>query len=157
MTAQHTEKLIHQGETLSLCAEPLNNVLKMLDLPWTFYAPSTALWRGYVGTWSVEGDRLYLTKLRGWIEEADGIKEVGLEMLFPEYLDGVFAHWFTGELRCPRGGLLRYVHGGYGSTYEEDLFFQITRGVVVDQRRVRNGNAAPDAVQGYTVGAQFVR
>jgi hypothetical protein len=40
------------------------------------------------------------------------------------------AHWYSGTLRIPRGKLLRYVHGGYGSVYERDEMVQIERGVV---------------------------
>ena len=156
MTAQTPERLLYQGETLTLCSEPLGHFMEMLAMPWKFYAFNTSLWRGYVGTWRIEGERLYLTKLQGWVKESEQVKEVGLEALFPGYPDGVFAHWFTGELRCPRGGLLKYVHGGYGSTYEEDLLLQLQRGVLQEERVVRNGIAKPDAVQGYIVGAKYV-
>ena len=61
----------------------------------------------------------------------------------------VFAHWFTGELRCPSGALLHYVHGGYGSTYESDLFLRVQRGVVLEERTVVNGQAEPDASKEY--------
>ena len=65
----------------------------------------------------------------------------------------MFAHWFTGELRCTRGKLLKYVHGGYASSYEQDLFIEVVRGVVVAERLVVNGVAEPDATEGYTIAA----
>ena len=151
MTAQFSEKLIYQGKELTLCAEPLGPFLESAASALKFHAPNTALWRGYVGTWRIECDRLYLIKLDGHMETDNGVCEVGLDALFPDYPDGVFAHWFTGELRCPSGALLRYVHGGYGSTYEQDLFLRVQRGVVIEERAVVNGQAEPGASTDYRV------
>ena len=155
MTAQMSEKLIYQSETLALCSQPLAYFLEMAAIPWKFKAPHTALWRGYVGTWRIEADRLYLVGLSGWTSETERApsKQVGLGDLFPGYPDGVFAHWFTGELRCPRGGLLEYVRGGFSSGYEEDLFLQVRRGVLLGERVVQNGTAAPGAPKGYAIAA----
>ena len=61
----------------------------------------------------------------------------------------VFAHWYTVTLRCPQGALLKYVHGGFRSVYEEDLFLEVSKGAVANERLVRNGTAAPDALKGY--------
>ena len=156
MTAQIPETLRHKGLELTLCDEPLGPFVSNNHLSLKFVARSTALWRGYVGTWAIEEGRLYLIKLSGSVEVHDDIQEVGLEALFPKYPDGVFAHWFSGELRCPQGGLLKYVHGGYGSVYEQDLFIDVLKGVVAGERTVRNGTAAPQAPQGYGVRAATI-
>jgi hypothetical protein len=151
MTAQYSEHLIYQGKELTLCTQPLGPFLEFSANPLRFQYTSTALWRGYVGTWAIENDRLYLVKLSGNVVTDGQEHEVGLEALFPGYPDGVFAHWFTGELRCPSGALLNYVHGGYESTYEIDTFFRVQRGVVLEERTVVNGQAKPDAPQDYTL------
>jgi len=165
MTAQCSEYLLLRGERLSLCTQPLAPYLETGGNPIKLDAASTACWRGYVGTWAIEGglkgaleggfegDRLYLVKLKGTSRTEAGWLERSLADLFPDYPDGVFAHWFTGELRCPRGKLLKYVHGGYASRYEQDLFINVVRGVVVGERVVINGVAEPDATDGYTVAA----
>ena len=153
MTAQLPEHLIHQGQTLTLATEPLDLFMVMAALPWKLNAHSTALWRGYIGTWAIEADRLYLKSLKGWVKELEKTKEVGLEDLFPGFPDGVFAHWYTGELRCPHGALLKYVHGGFHSVYEEDHFLRVQRGVLKDERIVRNGTAPPNAEAGYLIKA----
>ena len=153
MTAQISEKLIYKGEELSLCDEPLHYYLQTIGKELKLQAPSTALWRGYVGTWTIEDGRLYLVKLKGFKETASGTTEIELGDIFPEYPDGVFAHWYTGELRCPMGGLLEYVHGGYASRYEMDLFLKIDKGILVSDRIVNNGHAEPDAPQGYRINA----
>jgi hypothetical protein len=59
-------------------------------------------------------------------------------------------------LRCPRGKLLNYVHGGYASTYEEDLFIAVEKGVVTGERLLVNGKGEEGATEGYTLaGATF--
>ncbi len=155
MTAQMTEHLIYKGEKLSLCEEPLRNYLQTIRKDFKFQAPSTALWRGYIGTWSIENGRLYLLKLRGFVSKSEDREEVGLKDLFPDFPDGVFAHWYTGEMRCPMGGLIDYVHGGYASTYEQDLFISVEKGVVLSERIVENGKAKPDAPRGYHQAARY--
>lgn len=95
-----------------------------------FISRSTANWRGYIATWEIiesEGaERLYLVELNANRSHSE---EIGLSKLFPGF-DKVFAHWFTGQLRCPQGDLLNYVHGGYSSTYEYDLIMDIQKGVL---------------------------
>lgn len=151
MTAQTPEKLIYRGEILSLCSEPLAHYPGMPTQPWVYIMPNTALSRCYLGTWAIESGRLYLKKLQRWKNDANGITERGIEDLFPGYSDGVFAHWYTGELLCPRGALLKYTHGGFASTYEEYLFFRVQRGVVIEERAVLNGTAPPNAESGYRI------
>jgi hypothetical protein len=153
VTAQTPENLIYRGDTLSLCSEPLAHFPGISDQLGGYVLPNTALSRCYLGTWEIELDRLYLKKLQRWKKETDVVRECGIEDLFPGYPDGVFAHWYTGELRCPRGALVKYVHGGYASIYEEDLFLRVQHGVVIEERVVRNGTAPPDAKAGYRINA----
>jgi hypothetical protein len=155
MTAQFSECLHYRGEDLSLCSEPLGHYLKTVRQDFELEAPSTALWRGYVGTWTIENKHLYLVKLQGYRATASGTVEIGLGDLFPDFPDGVFAHWYTGELRCPMGGLLDYVHGGYASIYEKDLFLRFEKGILISERIVENGLADPNSTQGYRVSASL--
>jgi hypothetical protein len=85
---------------------------------------STACWRRYVGTWEVRDDRLFLVGLTGAYALA------GAEPLF--------ADWFTGVLRVPRGRELEYVHMGFGSLYEEELHIRVEEGVVIARRQMNN-------------------
>lgn len=154
MTAQISERLLYHGADLALCAEPLRRYLETIRPDLQLQAPSTALWRGYVGTWSIECERLYLVRFHGFRSTPEGTVEIGLRDLFPGFPEGVLAHWFTGELRCPKGRLLQYVHGGYGSRYEQDLFLQIEQGRLVGQRLVDNALAGAESPQAYPVGAK---
>ena len=81
---------------------------------------------------------------------------MGLQDFFPHATDGVFAHWFSGDLRCSMGALLKYRHMGFGSLYEKDLFIRISRGVVQEEHTVINGAAPTADTTGYRIGAMTV-
>ena len=140
MTAQIAERIIIEGKNASLYTNPLSLYLQQCGI--SFESPNTANWRGYVGTWEtieVDGvERLYLVELAA---HRTYLEVVGIPEIFPGF-DKVFAHWFSGELRLPQGKMLKYVHGGYASTYEYDLLIQIKQGVVVD-RSVRKNERPP--------------
>lgn len=136
MTAQASELLIYGDKEIRLCSNPLSLYLKQSGI--SFVSPNTACWRGYIGTWEIiesEGiERLYLVELSAHRTYED---VVGVSDIFPGF-DRVFAHWFTGELRCPQGELLNYVHGGYASTYEYDLLMDFKQGVLVNKHARHN-------------------
>lgn len=157
MTAQIPESLVYLGERLRLCSQPLDTYLKLLGprRP-RFAATSTALWRGYIGAWRIEDDRLMLVALKmytrpggGWVEdddesggspddEAEEAGEHDLRWLFPGVDGPVFADWYSGVLRATRGQMLRYVHAGYASLFEEDIFFSIHEGRLQSVETRRN-------------------
>lgn len=153
MTAQVSEKLHYQGKTHQLCEQPLAGLLVHVHLPVTLSSPSTALWRGYVGEWTIEADRLYLTAITGHVSTTGGWRTADLAELFPGFPEGLFAHWYTGELRVPMGRLLTYRHAGFASVTEFDLFLRIDRGVFKDRRMVTNGQGSAASPSGYQVGA----
>jgi hypothetical protein len=150
MTAQFAERLIYKGEEISMCSNPLNLWLCSGGADIRFGLASTACWRGYVGTWKIINSRLYLIDISANSEDG---KELSVEDLFPGYGERVFAHWFSGEVRCPQGKLLNYVHGGYASTYEKDLFLTFSKGVLVSERIVVNGASSEAGPEGYGVAA----
>jgi hypothetical protein len=145
MTAQAMESLVFKGERLLMCTTPLDIYLVQRGIQ--FYSETTANWRGYIGSWEIKGSeelgyRLYLVELSASIAYQN---RVGLDYLFPDYPNGIFAHWFSGEIRCPRGDRLHYVHGGYASIYEEDLFLEFQEGVLKGTRVVKNQAPTPIA------------
>jgi hypothetical protein len=50
----------------------------------------------------------------------------------------VEAKWFSGSLRVPIGAVQRYIHQGYASVYEEELFITIKGGKVVNKELIDN-------------------
>jgi len=154
MTAQIAEKLLYQGEHVSMCTNPLSDYFLMGGFNPRFESMSTALWRGYVGGWEIVDDRLYLVSLKGTLEDGT---DATLETVFPGFPDRVFAHWYSGIVRIPQGKQLEYVHMGYASKFERDLFLDIVRGVVVATRVHQNGVAeSENAPDSYSVGAMTV-
>lgn len=154
MTAQIAERLRYQGEDVAMCTNPLSNYFAMGGFDPRFQANSTALWRGYVGLWEIVDGRLYLVELRGTLEDET---EASLATIFPDFPDRVFAHWYSGTIRIPQGKQLEYVHMGYCSIFERDLFLDVERGVVKITRVRNNGTAESEsALEGYEVGAMTV-
>jgi hypothetical protein len=154
MTAQIAERLHYLGEDVAMCTNPLDDYFAMRGVNSRFQSNCTALWRGYVGSWEIVDDRLYLVSLSGTIE---GGADATLATIFPDFPDRVFAHWYSGTIRIPQGKQLEYVHMGYGSTFERDLLLDIERGLVVATRVRHNGTAdSENAPEGYEVGAMTV-
>ena len=79
MTAQISEKLLFEGERHAMCTNPLGDYCALGgELP-NFESNCTALWRGYVGTWEVINERLYLIDLSGELESGE---DANLETVF---------------------------------------------------------------------------
>lgn len=154
MTAQIAERLCYQGEDVAMCTNPLSDFFAMGGFNPRFEPNSTALWRGYVGRWEIVDGRLYLVELHGTLEDGT---EASVATIFPDFPDRVFAHWYSGTIRIPQGKQLEYVHMGYGSKFERDLFLDVERGVVKNTRVRHNGKAESEsAPEGYEVGAMTV-
>ena len=143
MTAQISEILHYQGRKQRMCTEPLGDYFALAGIEPRFEVSCTALWRGYVGEWAVIEGRLYLIGISGTLE---GDTPATLETFFPGFPDRVFAHWYSGQVRLPQGRQLEYVHGGYGSTYEQDLLIDFDQGLV-SQTTLRHNSlpAQPNA------------
>ena len=149
MTAQFSELLMLEGKQQALCSYPLASYFALGGESVAFRPSSTALSRGYIGTWEILDQRLYLIRLQGWLQDES---PVSVETVFPGYPQRVFAHWFSGTLRLPQGQLLHYVHGGFGSCYEQDLLIDVTRGVVTAKRvRVNGFSDEASAREGYRI------
>ena len=136
MTAQVADKLIYAGKEILLFSNPLTPYLASKNI--TFVSPHTANWRGYVASWEILEEagvkKLYLVKLSAHRTYED---IVGLSDIFPD-CDKVFAQWFTGTLRCPQGAELEYVHMGYASIYEYDLFMEFEDGILIKEYARQN-------------------
>jgi len=128
MTAQVTEVLHYKGEQLSMRTEPLSDYFAQMGLNPQFQRSSTACWRRYVGRWEILLDRLYLVGLSATYVDGTAVT---LDSLFPGFEDRVFAHWYTGVINIPQGKMTQYVHMGYASRYERELFLAIENGIVV--------------------------
>jgi hypothetical protein len=104
---------------------------------------STALRRGYHGTWEVRRGRLWLSSLTATIREPlkhepDDWQhtERGIDWLFPGVAAPVPADWFTGELVSPRGQG-NVLHGIV--KWPTARVFHVERGAIVGTELRDNG------------------
>ena len=64
-------------------------------------------------------------------------RDIDLKFLF-NTAEPVFAEWVSGTIRVPMGKMLIYVHMGYQSVYQKDMFLSFTNGILKETRVVRN-------------------
>jgi len=83
---------------------------------------STACWRGYVATWELDGDELYLKHVQG------KYRAVGPGL--------ILAHWFTGTVVVNDGEVLR--NAGFAMVYEREIHLSFEQGFLIDTRIVDN-------------------
>jgi len=128
MTIQAGDILSYNGKKTTIAIEPLKSYLETRsDLSFIF--KSTALVRGYIGTWKIKNKKLYLVSLVGFIENND---KVDLKYLFPNKTE-VFADWFCGDIRIPEGDLLQKINTGYASVFARDRVINFNKGLLISE------------------------
>lgn len=141
MTAQIPEVLFWRGREMNLCDVPLYPYLAWLQKSRRpcFEASSTALWRGYIGHWTIEDEVLRLCDIKGSLRVGDTVVDATMALAFP-WLKGraLEANWFSGVLRCPEGRLLSYSHYAFQSRYERDRFLTFKCGRLITEHLVLN-------------------
>ena len=119
---------------------PLSSYFAMSGRTPDFTFTNTANWRGYVGSWEILNDRLYLIGLRGHLSNG-GIAT--LVTVFPGFPDRAYAHWYSGTLRVAMGEQVKYVHMGFASRYETEVLLDVQKGVVVGRKVKHNAPEPP--------------
>lgn len=133
MTAQIKERLIINGKEYGMATEPLAVYLQELQPKPKLILFSTACWRGYIGSWELINNQLYLVAFSGKIEDDNNIVNVGLDYLFPGKVR-VYARWFSGIIRVPHGKVLKYVHADYLTEYEKEYLLEFREGNLIDNK-----------------------
>ncbi len=93
------------------------------------YQSCTALWRGYVATWRLDNKRLYLIRVQ---IDYCGDSPIDVDLTKEFGSNYVFASWVGEIIIRPKGKLLQYVHMGYLSIYEEEVFYNFRKGLLTD-------------------------
>jgi hypothetical protein len=130
MTAQASEIIYYRGNRYRLIVEPLERYLRKKIIRPRIKGYSTANWRGYIGTWKMDNEKLYLEKLHSHHGEEMKLKV----KLFPEIDGSVFAEWYSGSLICPHGEMVQYIHAGYASSYERYLILNVEQGKLKNEQ-----------------------
>lgn len=138
-TAQEADVLMLDGKAEPIFTNPLEGFLER-HKELRFKPSSTANWRGYVATFAIRDESLWLEKVevsRYVMKGTDFERrsEDRLSTLFPGK-KAILVDWYTGVLVIPRGKRLRYVHMGYGSTYERYVLLEIRKGRLVGRHEM---------------------
>ena len=131
MTAQAPDIIVIDGEAFRLFSNPLESYFNEDNPRPNFGVVCTANWRGYVATWEISEDTLYLVNLSS---SGSRSTDFSIATLFPGSPKKVKAEWFSGELRVPGGKCIHYVHLGYFSVYEKELIIEVEKGMVKSRR-----------------------
>ena len=134
MTAQVREILIYNNVEYRMANLPLSTFLETISHKYEFENTLSCCWRGYIGTWEIINDKLFLIHLSGTTN--DDI-DFTTELLFPGHGE-IFAEWYSGELRIPIGEQLLYYDARYGPVYDENLFLEIEKGRLIKSYIINN-------------------
>lgn len=139
-TAQVGEKIWIDGKWYRMASCPLEYGTERLDSIFEKQYPTetdcSALWRNYIGYWSIHEGKLYLDSIHsGWREEDEPAHSMVIARdakMFKKYDDGkgIWAQWVTGKLRIISGECVKYVHMGFESKFENEKFLTVTAGKV---------------------------
>lgn len=141
-TGQFPDYLIENEDTFLLFSNPLEQYLNDkasrtingIDLTMT----STACWRGYVATWKIQNDSLFLIEIKRRKNKTNQMtyEKFDLKSEFGKKI--VFAEWFTGNIYSPRGNELQSSDLGYMSIYEKEKHFKLKNGIVKTRKQRNN-------------------
>lgn len=133
-TAQYPDKIIYNGKIYRLHSNPMESYFeKYPDKRPERGIMSTALWRGYVATFEIKDNQLYLKDIE--IIVRDTTSKENYKTKWESVLNETFPNqelmkidWMTGLLVLPYGKMVNYVHMGYGSTYKRYILLEIEKG-----------------------------
>jgi hypothetical protein len=66
-------------------------------------------WRGYIATWEIKNDCLYLLDIEIYTPEPT----YGLNYVFPHMKGKIKARWYTGEFSVPQSQLIYHFNDGF--------------------------------------------
>lgn len=134
MTEQICEKLHFNGQVFDMCCEPLEEYLKIKGIEIVITGSITScLWRGYIGTWSIQDEKLYLLELNEF-----NSKEVDITPNLKTKDCPIFCSWFSGELMYREGECLNSFHGGFGGEYEYETYLKFKQGILESSHTIKN-------------------
>ena len=139
MTVQVEEKIIIDGNKYVLLSEPLEPLLKRFKKNLKLEPYGSYCWRGYVGTWSIRNNVLYLEHLKINYHPQDE------DLLAPLLVDKLHyvAEWYTGELRVPFGKQYERT-SYYHPLHEKEMVFAVENGLILNHKIIENDEPVYD-------------
>ena len=132
MTIQASELLFYEGEKHYLMNVPSipDSIVQLISQD--YYEESTACYRGYVATWEIKDDKLYL---------------IDLSSRNYEFVQSppIFADWNNGQIMFGTGNKKLSSSWVSAYDYEAEIHLTIENGLVVNINKVKNDsyNAGP--------------
>ena len=125
MTIQASELLLYEGEKHYLMNVPSipDSIVQLISQD--YYEESTACYRGYVATWEIKDDKLYLTDL----------SSSNYEFIHsPPFL----ADWFNGQIKFGTGN--KKLSSSWVSVYDYkfEIHLTIENGLVIEDNIFEN-------------------
>jgi hypothetical protein len=142
-TAQFPDKINYNGKEYNLNSNPLEVYFeKNPNKRPKSEVRSSALWRGYVATFEIIDNQLFLKDIE--IQYRDTTSKGSNNSNWKSVLNEVFADqkniqvdWYTGLLVLPQGKVVNYVHMGYGSTYQHYTILELNKGVLTQEKQFK--------------------
>lgn len=142
-TAQFPDKINYNGNEYNLNSNPLEVYFeKNPNKRPKSEVRSSALWRGYVATFEIIDNQLFLKDIE--IQYRDTTSKGSNNSNWKSVLNEVFADqkniqvdWYTGLLVLPQGKVVNYVHMGYGSTYQHYTILELNKGVLTQEKQFK--------------------
>ncbi|MBR6746982.1 MAG: hypothetical protein IKL83_06360 [Muribaculaceae bacterium] len=140
---QYREVINDNGVVKGLCTSILgqdNERNTQLNESITSELRSTALYRNYIGYWKIQNDSLFLDSLLIYRTKGDDLSKMELDNLYASLKTptGYFVNWITDTLRITSGNLVRYEHLLWNSTWENEEFVTVNRGIVTGRTSKHN-------------------
>lgn len=133
-TAQVPDKIFYNGKEYKLHSNPMEEYFKKFpEKKPKSSVISSALWRGYIATFEIAENNLFLKDVE--IMDLSKTDRKSSQTLWTSVLSQVVTDnkklkidWLTGLMVLPHGEIINYVHMGYGSTYENYILLEIDKG-----------------------------
>ncbi|NDV64165.1 hypothetical protein [Bacteroides sp. 224] len=134
-TPQYGDKLIIGKDTVWIYSYPLEKYFKekgsrtIGKIEMKVFC--TALWRGYVATWKLENNRLFLVK----VETGYCNKPPTAISIIEEFgSNKVLAHWVNETIVCPQGRLIQSAASASLSIHEREIHYTLKAGKLVEKK-----------------------
>ena len=134
-TGQTPDKIIFNGKEYMLHSNPFEwYFVKFPEKKPKSENISSSLARGYVATFEIIDDALFLKDIQIQIQKKDSKNlQTEWKSILPEIVpDGgkLKIDWYTGLLVMPHGKMVQLLNAGYASTYENYILLEIAAGDV---------------------------
>ncbi|AUC76073.1 hypothetical protein [Olleya sp. Bg11-27] len=135
-TIQHKDILCYNGETYGLKDYYFENYFeKHPEKKPKTEISSSALWRGYVATFTVYGNQIYLTDLQIQVQDKSSnemfaTKWKSVYKDFSPNSDRYLIKWINDLILLPIGEPIDY-EDGYGITHNQYELIEIKKGIIV--------------------------